>query len=729
MAFNNFFSKLEKATPGDTVDGKDDVTAWIKKNEHDIDNQPNEFVPPILHYHHDDAREPPHAEITGPKGTIGPPEATFLYLDVGAWIGSMDESKRKWAPKRDFGVICGEIVMVCTFKDACEAEAKIRNDNGHTVPVPVEDPEWKKTFANRKGDHVASLKKLLALLEPLMGGVIVRRVMECPHAYAPRPEQIHAIFGDMHVPVIGQFEETYAPTFANGDWPSDPAVVEAAFRTQQARVKAMTDDQKKTERVGRFGRLNLAPIEVLVKGYHGVGGVVPNSSTSHSGALGPIRDFANGLMDVKDKVDKLPSEAKVVGGVFGVLGISAALTAAIQPVIAAAGVVGALKVADAVSTGVGGPTTAQSIKGALDNLGDRQGIEDDTMTVREAESWWTYYKQGDIDPKAKPADIFEDAGNDWLAFMKAVQKYKANNSSSTPVQVHQLGDMLDFWVGFTCHFTPSLPEYKFDWGLNENPVADLKATSESKHYGERLVNYWTMNLFDHSPQGAVLDSAFDVITGLMTTKDPKGEGWRPPVYHWGNHDNYLGKTTPRYKGGKKPLAQRVGTWQDYGMFMEHGHQRDSSNADNSPVLPASPIVGTDGPLGTVVTQAAFIRPGPVRGFEGKAVGLVSRIKATYGQRFDQIAAAAEKFTVSPWAVYVMGHTHEACLCKVIIRSDAKDRKDKVEEWKEGDGTKAQLWVRSTPSPRPRISTRSSRTRRRRRPAIRCSSTGTTSTPA
>ena len=71
----------------------------------------------------------------GAGGTVGVGEASFIYLDVGAWVGGGGPWGERNCIKRDFGIICGPHVLLCTFekvmnltKNPCSAS---RGDAAH----------------------------------------------------------------------------------------------------------------------------------------------------------------------------------------------------------------------------------------------------------------------------------------------------------------------------------------------------------------------------------------------------------------------------------------------------------------------------------------------------------------------------------------------------------------------------------------------------------------------
>lgn len=315
-------------------------------------------------------------------------------------------------------------------------------------------------------------------------------------------------------------------------------------------------------------------------------------------------------------------------------------------------------------------------------FGDWAGIKEDTMTVKEALDWFQYYR-GSVDGELH-ADIFEDAGTDFLSFAKGLSKYKKRAKAGGVLPLHfvQLGDMVDFWVGFTSHYVPQgSPKGGY---LPGDPATlpvfgyENDADPDGSGYGRRLAEHWTRNCFGVTKQGKMVAEALELIFEGQEDRHLEGVA----TFLRGNHDTYLGTVRPRYPspdapGGVRTLNRKGHYLQD-GLFMEHGHQWDGSNADRSPIVPlVDLLVGTPSPLGEFLTQAAFIRPRAIRRFEGLAQALEAELSddpQKWGQRPTQIAGAADCYVDMGGAFYcyAMGHTHEACLTKVMVTTSAKD---------------------------------------------------------
>ena len=471
------------------------------------------------------------------------------------------------------------------------------------------------------------------------------------HAGVPRDDdapKIHVILGDMHIPVLDEVWQTEhppvspsdawrAPLPTNGsilaDLRKDGDVVEAGYDAAVVAAGIAPDDlpTKEGDRVRRWGRVDIGPIECFMQQ------LVPDpSSTNQADALLPVVKFFKGAWD-REKGD---SEGLAEAFMLGVMNYGEKIEFALN------------------TFGI----TLNNWKSAQDVA----GVIEDTMTLEDANKWFEYYVEGVGGP---PANIFEHAGDDLVLFVDGLNDYRKQNPSCLPLQFHQLGDMLDFWIGFTSHYVPSGSYQPSGMHTVDNasifPVDPARSPQDPplSQYGIDLVNHWTNNCLSITQQGRRVASAIEGVKSFE------------PHFCYGNHDNYLGGgggLSPEYLGpsGKTHLMPRKAFFHEENLFMEHGHQWHAANADNAPILPGSGLLlGTNSPFGQFVTQAAFIRPQPIRNFEGSAAALVSDLSGQdYGQRLTQMAYAADKFAkTNSFYCYVMGHTHSSVLCRVKLR--------------------------------------------------------------
>lgn len=230
--------------------------AWLAKQINHLNNQEN-LCQDITYQRFSELPPPRGAQPGGLVGTSSPPEASFVYLDVGAWIGSkMPEGAPGWGDdpdknagggppstglKRDFGIICGPVVLLCSFQGACGS---------------LDDcPEWKNKPSATKEPLKTIYASITRLLKDLsasagsMGKAIVRGVSVASSANAlwptnPKDLAIHVVVGDMHMPVL------------DAEWQA----LCAGDASCGEQIK-----NEKDRRVDRYGRVQLGPIEHLVK--------------------------------------------------------------------------------------------------------------------------------------------------------------------------------------------------------------------------------------------------------------------------------------------------------------------------------------------------------------------------------------------------------------------------------------------------------------------------------
>ena len=275
----------------------------------------------------------------------------------------------------------------------------------------------------------------------------------------------------------------------------------------------------------------------------------------------------------------------------------------------------------------------------LDNQKDLQW---EATTTREAMDNWLrlYHAEGQ-----RAADIFQDAGKDLRAFVDALKDF---HQSTWPLELVQLGDLFDLWLGF---------QRAFGGKLGNTPALD-------NLHGRALdfAHYWVERSLFETDQGPHLVHLLTL--GERAGKNRQtGTPLRTTFIH-GNHDNYLkhggGKPIEVPSGhehaGMKINAFHLPSFEERsGLWAEHGHQPDNFNRDENPSS------------GHQLTQAAFFQPG-VRNLEGPGGWTTSMGDGKGIQRVKSLDHALNRCllnhieTRQPCrGVYVMGHTHEAML--------------------------------------------------------------------
>ena len=271
---------------------------------------------------------------------------------------------------------------------------------------------------------------------------------------------------------------------------------------------------------------------------------------------------------------------------------------------------------------------------------------DRTTTHDSVERWLgLYHVEGQ-----RSADIFQDAGKDLRTFVDTLASF---HQDTWPLELVQLGDLFDLWLGF---------QRAFGEQLGQVPASD-------NLHGKTLdfARFWVERSLFATDQGPH-------VVHLLTLGERAGKNrqtgapLRTTFLH-GNHDNYLkhGGGTPievpagREHAGIKIRAFHLPSFvEKAGLWAEHGHQPDSFNRDENPTR------------GHELTQAAFFQPG-VRNLEGPAGWAVSMGEGNGIQRVTSIRHALDQCllkhvdSAQPCrGVYVMGHTHEAMLKRVEL---------------------------------------------------------------
>jgi hypothetical protein len=277
-----------------------------------------------------------------------------------------------------------------------------------------------------------------------------------------------------------------------------------------------------------------------------------------------------------------------------------------------------------------------------------QDLQWNAPTTHESvESWLRlYHGEGQ-----RGADIFQDAGPDLRAFVDALQRFHENDH---PLELVQLGDLFDLWLGFQHAF-----------GDTRGGVGPLENLHED---ALEFARFWVERTLFKTDQGPHL-------VHLLTLGQRAGRNRETGLrlrtkFLYGNHDDYLkhGGGTPIvvpaglehadskiHAFGRRSFDARVGLW------AEHGHQPDTYNHDEDPSS------------GYKLTQAAFFIPG-VRKVEGPAGWVTTAPRGKYVPRLVSIEHAIRrclhgqaKLPGSAFrGIYVMGHTHEAMLKRVEL---------------------------------------------------------------
>ncbi len=268
-------------------------------------------------------------------------------------------------------------------------------------------------------------------------------------------------------------------------------------------------------------------------------------------------------------------------------------------------------------------------------------------TTREAMEKWLhcYHAKGQ-----RSADIFQGAGADMRAFVDAL----ANVHRDTwPLEVFQLGDLFELWLGFQHAF-----------GRQDGT---LKAVDNLLEDALEFARFWVERSLFATDQGPHL-------VHLLTLSAHAGKNRQTGAslhthFLYGNHDNYrkhgggMAITVPEghEHAGMKIAAFHVPSFvARAGLWVEHGHQPDPNNHDEDPSF------------GHQLTQAAFFAPS-IRSKEGAAGWATSMTDENHLFRLSSIHHALKTCLLGHIdssepcrGIYVMGHSHEPMLKRVEL---------------------------------------------------------------
>jgi UDP-2,3-diacylglucosamine pyrophosphatase LpxH len=261
----------------------------------------------------------------------------------------------------------------------------------------------------------------------------------------------------------------------------------------------------------------------------------------------------------------------------------------------------------------------------------------------------------------RTADIFQGAGKDLRAFVDRLALF---HEETRPVELVQLGDLFDLWIGFMHAFGERQDGYD---AINHQ----LECTME-------FARYWVERSLFSSEQGSHLVHLLTLGQWAKPNKNTKQP--LKTTFLYGNHDNYLkhgGDSGIRVPAGYEHAGRTVPTFhlpasiEMDGLWAEHGHQCDTFNWDKDPRP------------GHALTQAVFLQSG-VRSLEklggwafafgdGKRIQRVVSIQHAMNRcLLNHIGRQVTAGVVgdAPHApcrgIYVMGHTHEAMLKRVEL---------------------------------------------------------------
>ncbi len=160
-------------------------------------------IPPELANKFKDAGGRPRHQVDPNQTTTlaQPALASMLYMDVGLWAGdgpSEDSTDASWARRRDFGLVCGRLAVLCSYRHGDKREA-----NADAVASNIlTSGGWKRVQPLL--DHLST--------RPDLGRVVVTKALlgRSDLAQAPTEDKIHVFLGDLHSPLMTKQDHTYA---------------------------------------------------------------------------------------------------------------------------------------------------------------------------------------------------------------------------------------------------------------------------------------------------------------------------------------------------------------------------------------------------------------------------------------------------------------------------------------------------------------------------------------
>jgi len=329
----------------------------------------------------------------------------FLYMDVGRWGGDK-KTGDAWTKRRDFGLVCGSVAMLCSYDDPnISGKAWL----GNIGPEMIEHPD---------------IEKMIPMLDKLsesniLGPVTVVKALVCTdktlvcidkEAETPSSDEILVFLGDIHAPVMNVSDRTYLQD------------TQAIKVRSCGRIK-ITDDDKNSERLREKLLSSLTLIKKLgpkpkVKEIRGIWKEMFEESEEN--------DITKLL---SKKISKNSSESQQLNSLDNNERIEWNDTDTVE----------LLKII---------------LERLLNDLQLDEWDENDKITGDNARSWFKHYHGNG---ENKGVDIFQNAGKDLFEFLNLLLNYQG----TIKAQLIQLGDLYDFWLGLKRAFNTIQPQSMF----------------------------------------------------------------------------------------------------------------------------------------------------------------------------------------------------------------------------------------------------------------------------
>jgi hypothetical protein len=228
-------------------------------------------------------------------------------------------------------------------------------------------------------------------------------------------------------------------------------------------------------------------------------------------------------------------------------------------------------------------------------------------------------------------DIFQHAGNDLVRFLDALCGLPSNLKSI--LHFIQTGDMFELWLGRDYQYRPG---------------------------------YHDPTWLDHESPNRAADWALEVIIQNMPVIEAfrrlSAASLREVKFLWGNHDAYLkAPEVTSQLGLPSRDPSYLGLNED--LFAEHGHRFDRSNHDNTSAWsgPAGANAAFNIPILRAAEPMARVLTGIGHPSEQRDCHVLGATLIYLYERYD--------LHQGPFAIYMMGHTHDRKLFRYNVRAD------------------------------------------------------------
>ena len=536
---------------------------------------------------------PPKPHTVASGSTLADPVlASLIYMDVGRWSGGAptdDDTAVRWGSRRDFGILHGRLAALCTYPS---------DSRGPSDGTPIFDRD---TSAAKSTEFQAILPLLKTLSSnSYLGRVRVAKAVlgDKRLATPPKDDRIYVILGDLHAPVMTQWNR------GEVDPPAERSLADRM-------------------------------------GVHSAPGLLKPHVEAEV-----VRPYSESFLGWRGRYDPGVWARKVLPKVGPILGETAKTVVGARSLAEKA----ALACAGALAAGVALTNPAAAIAGAA-SAGVVGNILEEIRThtllrgwpdpargeLTAVDGWFERYHGTSTE---KGADIFQDAGTDLQRWLDLLKKYRVENIGPKPIQLMQLGDLFDFWIGLKCLFD-------IDRGAEHTGnFPDVPAA-------RAFLKYWLEESLRDKAIGYLWN--FDTLAPIAVPPPASG---LETVYLYGNHDTYMGTLLTRRDHGRAPLPGRFDT--DPGLVAQHGHQEDFFNTERTAGLGylLTQAVFSDNYIRTIEDPMGSIGP---KFFGGTWTRLGLAEMALKACIFANVSKGKK-----PAMTFVMGHTHEPVLQTIYV---------------------------------------------------------------